>query len=120
MELPRPNTSKNDAPAEITDRLRRRYLDRLSIRVKKLRKLLIEKNWIELKTECYQLAISGETFGFNHLTALASQAHHSIPSGKIPRGSTPSLAKESTETLITGIDFVLVEHSVIGSKNLMQ
>ena len=105
-------TIQPDSPREIDDRLRRRYLDRLSQRVKKLRKLLVERNWEDLRAECSQLASSGENFGFQTLTALAQNAQNSIPTGKISRASTPVRAKESTEALIAAIDSILIEYTV--------
>ena len=101
-----------DTPSEINDRLRRRYLDRLSQRVKRLRRLLVERNWEELRTECGQLAASGETFGFENLTFLANAAQKAIPEGKLSRAFTPFYAKETTETLISAIDSILIEHTV--------
>jgi len=101
-----------DSPREIDDRLRRRYLDRLGQRVKKLRKLIVERNWEELRAECSQLAISGETFGFQNLTDLAQAAQDSIPQGKVPRAATPLRAKETTEALLTAIDSILIEYTV--------
>lgn len=101
-----------DSPKEIDDRLRRRYLDRLSQRVKKLRKLLVERNWEELRLECGQLASSGETFGFQKLTDLAVAARETIPPGKVARAATPLRAKETTEALIANIDFILLEYTV--------
>lgn len=101
-----------DSPREIDDRLRRRYLDRLSHRVKRLRKLLIERKWEDLRVECGQLAVSGETFGFHNLTHLAQVSQNSIPTGKTPRAATPSHAKENTETLIATIDTILIDYTV--------
>ncbi len=101
-----------DTPREIDERLRRRYLDRLGQRVKKLRKLLIERNWENLRSECGQLAVSGETFGFERLTLLAIGAQESIPQGKISKAATPSKAKQTAEALIATIDSILMEHTV--------
>lgn len=96
---------------EIDERLRRRYMDRLELKVKKLRKLLVERNWEDLRNECGQLASSGETFGFPGLTQLAVSVQNSIPQGKIPRAATPTSARENTEALITAVDDVLIEHN---------
>ncbi len=97
---------------EIDERLRRRYLDRLNKRMKKLRKLIVERNWEELRIECGQLANSGETFGFENLTSLAISTQDAIPLGKVSRAATPTHAKEMAESLITAIDAILIEHSV--------
>ena len=101
-----------DSPKEIDDRLRRRYLDRLSQRVKRLRKHLVERNWEDLRIECGQLAASGETFGFERLTYLAIAAQNSIPLGKVSRAATPLHAKQNSEMLIAAVDSILMEHTV--------
>jgi hypothetical protein len=114
MELNRGfvKTLPPDSPKEIDDRLKRRYLDRLGQRVKKLRKLLVERSWEDLRLECGQLASSGETFGFQNLTALALIAQESIPQGRVARAATPIHAKETTEALIASIDGILIEYTV--------
>ena len=101
-----------DSPKEIDDRLRRRYLDRLSQRVKKLRKLLVERTWEDLRAECAQLAMSGENFGFRNITELAVAVQNSIPAGRVSRAATPLRAKETTELLIGAIDAILMDHTV--------
>lgn len=101
-----------DSPKEIDDRLRRRYLDRLGQRVKKLRKLLVERSWEDLRLECGQLASSGETFGFENITALALAAQSTIPQGRVSRAATPLRAKETTDLLIAAIDTILIEYTV--------
>lgn len=100
-------------PQEIEDRLRRRYLDRLNLRLREIRKLLVSRNWEELRSECEQLASSGETFGFKELTQLAIQAQRSIPPGRVSRAMAPSSAKKNLEQLIAAIDNVLLENSVL-------
>jgi HPt (histidine-containing phosphotransfer) domain-containing protein len=109
------NMNELDGPQEIDERLRRRYLDRLGNKVKKLRKLLVERNWENLRDECTQLASSGETFGFQGLTRLAMNAQNSIPQGRVSRAATPTLAKESTEALISAVDEILIEHNFSNS-----
>ena len=104
---------KLNSPQEIEGRLRRGYLNRLGFRVKKLRKLIIERNWEKLRDECGALSISGDSFGFQEVTSLAHQVQHSFPSGKIPRAATPSRAKEFAESLVTTIDFILMKNSTI-------
>jgi HPt (histidine-containing phosphotransfer) domain-containing protein len=117
MKLFNPNTTPQasilpDSPQEIDDRLKRRYLERLGQRVRRLRKLIIDRNWEDLRNECHQLATSGESFGFPHLTLLAKAAHQNIPQGKVSRATTPIQAKASLETLINAIDSTLIEHAV--------
>lgn len=95
---------------EIEGRLRRGYLDRLGLRVKKLRKLLVERDWEKLRNECLALSLSGDSFGFREVATLADQVKHFIPPGRIPRAATPSRAKELAESLVTTIDSILVFH----------
>ncbi len=95
---------------EIDERLRRRYLDRLELRVKRLRKLLVERAWEELRLECCQISHSAESFGFSSLTALAFVAQSAIPAGRILKAATPLHAKATTETLIACIDQILIEY----------
>lgn len=97
---------------EIDERLRRRYLDRLSQKIKRLRKLFAERNWEVLRNEYHQLASSGITFGFRNLTLLATAAMNAIPLGRVSRAATPLYAKETTETLIAFIDSILIENTV--------
>ena len=96
---------------EIEGRLRRGYLDRLDLRVKKIRKLLIERNWEKLKDECVALSTRGDSFGFQEVVSLADQAQRAIPAGRISRAATPPRAKEFAEALLTAIDSILVENS---------
>ena len=98
---------------EINERLRRRYLDRLRQKVKKLRKLLVERDWEILKAECIQLASSGMTYGFRELTQLAIATEQAIPYGRVSRAMTPLSVKERAETLISAMDSVLIENSTL-------
>src|SRR4051812_2999402 len=100
-----------DSLEEIEGRLRRGYLMRLSVRVKKLRKLIVEREWEKLRAECAAISSSGDSFGFQTVSSLADQVQRSIPSGKIPRAATPSGTKGFAETLVTAIDSILVENS---------
>ncbi len=102
-----------ESPTEINARLRRRYLDRLGIKVRKLRRLLIERKWDDLKLECYQLALSGENFGFDQITSLSMEVYQSIPNKKLSRAATPLLTREITENLIAAIDSLLIENHIV-------
>ena len=105
-----------DSLEEIEGRLRRGYLTRLSVRVKKLRKLIVEREWEKLRAECAAISSSGDSFGFERVSSLAEQVQRSIPSGKIPRASTPSGTKGFAETLVTAIDSILIENSPTRSR----
>jgi len=96
---------------EIEERLRRGYLNRLGLRVKTLRKFIIERNWEKLREECVALSTRGDSFGFPEIVALADQVRRSVPIGKISRAATPPRTKEFAESLVTTIDSILVTNS---------
>ena len=98
-------------PTEIQERLRKRYLDRLAQRVKKMRRLVAEKDWLELRGECIQLK-SSESFGYRLLTELASRAVVLIPERGFSRAAALPEAKASIEGVISAIDNVLTENDV--------
>ena len=102
-------------PSEIQERLRKRFLDRLAARMKRMRKELVERNWHVLKAEARILKGSGETFGFPELTLHAVRVEELIPKGEISRARTIPEAKQAVEELIVLIDTILIQHSVLRS-----
>lgn len=99
-------------PLEIQHRLRKGYLERLAVRVKRMRKQLALREWQELKSECRQLRAAAEGFGFPAITELAMRCEAKIPDGEVSRARALPMAKEAAETLIAAIDDVLVADSV--------
>ena len=99
-------------PAEVRNKLRKRYLDRLAERMRKMRKDLLDRNWNGLKAECRQLRGSADSFGFDSITELASRAELLIPSRSISRAQAMPQAKQAVDALISAIDVVLTEHSM--------
>jgi len=97
---------------EIQARVRRRYIDRLSQRVKRMRRMLLERNWSELRNETRQLREGGESFGFAHLTELASTAERAIPENGVSKLRPFPQARQAIENLMIAIDLVLAEASV--------
>ena len=93
---------------EIQDRLKKQYLERLSQRMKKLRKELVDRNWPTLKSECRQLK-SSESFGLAEICELAIRAEAAIPDGPVSRAKALPEAREAVDALISGIDNILVE-----------
>jgi HPt (histidine-containing phosphotransfer) domain-containing protein len=97
---------------EIQARVRRRYIDRLSQRVKRMRRMLLERNWSELRNETRQLREGGESFGFAQLTELASTAERAIPENGVSKLRPFPQARQAIENLMIAIDLVLAEASV--------
>lgn len=98
-------------PKEIQDRLRRRYLDRLSHRLRRMRKALIARNWDELKNDCRHLGQNVESFGFAELRTLALSAEHAIPA-HLPKALVPPQAKRALELLLKEMDRLITMYSI--------
>ena len=94
---------------EIDQKLRKQYLGHLNQKIKKMRRLLVERNWELLRSECSQVASGGATYGFEKLSQLAWEAHHEIPPGKVSRACAPGRAKNKAEGLISAMDAILME-----------
>lgn len=103
---------------DIEDRMRKRYLERLASRVKKIRLLLLERDWEELRQECHQIAQSSEGFGVPTLKELAVQGEESIPPGKVSRASALPDARASIESLLTAIDVLLTNESILRASEM--
>lgn len=108
------NAPLTDPPSlgEIQARVRRRYIDRLSQRVRRMRRMLLERNWTDLRNEARQLREGGEGFGFAHLTELATAAEHAIPENGASRLRPLPVARQAVESLLIAIDLILAEASV--------
>ncbi len=99
-------------PEEIDQRLNRRYLDRLSDKVRRLRRELQERNWDGIRTEVRQLKGSGTSFGLPGLTRLATDAEQVMPRATVSRSVPLPEARKAVEKLIAGIDAILAEKFV--------
>lgn len=108
------NAPLTDPPTleEIDARVQRRYIDRLSHRVKRMRRMLLERHWSELRNEARQLREGGEGFGFAHLTELARIAEQAIPENGASRLRPLPEARQAVESLLIAIDLILTEASV--------
>jgi len=97
---------------EIQYRLRKRFLDRLSTRMLRMRRGLVERDWPILKAECRSISGSGKTFGFENLSALAVEVDHLIPDGEVSRAHGIPEAKKAVEHLILVIDSILIQNQI--------
>ena len=95
-------------PSEIHERIRKGYLDRLSRRVKRMRRLLAERDWSELRLECQHLGNSAGSFGFPELSEQALTVERAIPEGTVPNARMIPEAKRGAEVLFKTIDQVLL------------
>lgn len=108
------NAPLADPPSldEIQARVQRRYVDRLSQRVRRMRRMLLERNWMELRNEARQLREAGEGFGFAQLTELAAAAERTIPENGASRLRPLPEARQAVESLLIAIDLILADASV--------
>lgn len=107
-------------PLEIQERLRKRYLDRLSERMRKMRKELVDRNWNGIRSECRQLRGSGDSFGFPEITQLALDAEKTIPEGDVSRARNLPETRQAVERLITAIDMILIVNTISRTSPLAQ
>lgn len=110
--------ASDDRTNQIENQLRNRYLERLAIRVKKIRSLLVERNWEELRAECGAIAGSTESFGLPTLRELAQQVEELIPPGRISRASALPDARAAVESLLTAMDVLLTNHQMEREREL--
>ncbi len=106
------SSSAHSASKEIESRLRKRFLDRLSMRMLRMRRGLAERDWPVLRAECKSISGSGRTFGFEQLSSLASEAEHLIPRGEISKAQPIPQARKALEHLIFVIDALLEENQI--------
>ena len=106
-----PMMDLSNDPAEIQDRLRKRYLDRLAQRLRKMRKDLVARNWTELKGDCRHLRNNVESFGFSELHELATRAETAIPAQNLSKAFIPPEAKRSLDALMTAMDKIISAHA---------
>lgn len=97
---------------EVQSRVRKGYLDRLNDRSKKMRKLYVERKWIELRTECTHLKNTASSFGFPSITHLAKEVEGTIPTELTSRAKSPPRARKTVEELLSAIDHILIADSM--------
>lgn len=97
---------------EVQEKIKRRYLERLAQKVKKIRRDLLERNWQQLRVECQHLRESAEGFGFLDLVKNAERAESTIPQGNIPKAKILPGARQAFEHLTSVIDDLLTAHAI--------
>lgn len=94
-------------PNEIHERIKKGYIERLLDRQKKMRRLLAERQWQELKTECSHIRDTAQTFGFQNLSQLAQSVEQEIPDHDISRAHHFPKAHSAADHLFLEIDALL-------------
>ncbi len=92
----------------VLGRLTHTYLQKLDLRVKKMRQLYALRRWSELRVEATQLRIACESFGFHQLMPKALAVEQALPEGHLSSALGMPQAKEAIETLLRTIDHILI------------
>jgi hypothetical protein len=94
---------------EIQNRVRSGYIERVTSRLKKMRKQLVDRDWEGLRLEVVHLAEGAQNFGFPSLSEDVNQALEVLKSSALSKTAINTEAKMAMETLFKKLDRFLVE-----------
>ena len=94
---------------EIQKRIQHRYIARVSTRLRKMRKLLIDRDWNTLKNEVNQLVEGAQNFGYTDLAVDVQKSIEVLNKQHLTRTAMDQEAKQSLELLFKKLDRFLVE-----------
>ena len=91
----------------IQERVNRGYLDRLGLRVKKMRLLMVEREWNALRAEVQHISNTAKSFGYSALADDAQAVLKVFPATSAPRASSINDARPLLEELFRHIDLLV-------------
>jgi hypothetical protein len=94
---------------EIQDRVKSGYIERVSTRLRKMRKQLIDRDWSGLKLEATHLAGGAHQFGYQEVSEEVQKAIEVLNSGTLSRTAINTEAKKAMEALFEKLDRFLVD-----------
>jgi hypothetical protein len=94
---------------EIQNRVKSGYIERVTSRLKKMRKQLMDRDWVGLKLEAGHLADGAQNFGFTGLSEDVNRALEVLNSSVLSKTAINTEAKVAMETLFKKLDRFLVE-----------
>jgi hypothetical protein len=94
---------------EIQNRVKSGYIERVSTRLKKMRKQLIDRDWPGLKQEANHLAEGAQNFGYKDIAQEVEKALQILNQKPLSRTAIDTDAKSAMETLFQKLDRFLVE-----------
>jgi hypothetical protein len=94
---------------EIQNRVKSGYIERVTSRLKKMRKQLMDRDWVGLKLEAGHLADGAQNFGFTGLSEEVNRALEVLNSSALSKTAINTEAKIAMETLFKKLDRFLVE-----------
>jgi HPt (histidine-containing phosphotransfer) domain-containing protein len=93
---------------EIQNRVNSGYIERVGSRLKKMRKLLSDRDWSGLKTEANHLAEGAQNFGYKDIASEVERALSVLNTRNLSRTSIDTEAKNAMEHLFQKLDRFLV------------
>ncbi|MBC7397267.1 MAG: hypothetical protein H7333_07465 [Bdellovibrionales bacterium] len=94
---------------EIQNRVKSGYIERVSTRLKKMRKQFMDRDWAALKTEANHLVEGAENFGYRDIAEEVQKALHVLNTRTLSRTAIDTEAKVAMEHLFQKLDRFLVE-----------
>jgi hypothetical protein len=94
---------------EIHDRVKSGYIERVSSRLRKMRKQLMDRDWSGLKLEAGHLAEGASHFGYTAISEEVEKALEVLNSRTLSRTAINTEAKAAMENLFRTLDRFLVE-----------
>ena len=94
---------------EIQNRVKSGYIERVSLRLKKMRKQLIDRDWTGLKTEASHLSEGANNFGFQEIVGEVDRVLTLLNKKTLSRTSIDTEVKTAMEQLFQKLDRFLVD-----------
>jgi HPt (histidine-containing phosphotransfer) domain-containing protein len=96
---------------EIQERVKSQYIERVGSRLRKMRKLMMDRDWATLKTEAHQLAEGAQNFGYSTLATEVTAALQVLESQSLTRTAIDQPTKVALESLFKRLDRFLVDQN---------
>jgi hypothetical protein len=94
---------------EIQNRVKSGYIERVSTRLKKMRKQLADRDWTGLKQEANHLAEGAQNFGYKDIAEEVQKTLGVLNSRPLSRTAIDTDAKHAMEHLFQKLDRFLVD-----------
>ncbi len=94
---------------EIQNRVKSGYIERVSTRLRKMRKQLVDRDWTGLKTEANHLAEGAENFGYKDISGEVQKVLSVLNTRTLSRTAIDTEAKSAVEHLFQKLDRFLVD-----------
>ncbi len=96
---------------EIQQRVKNQYIERVGSRLRKMRKLMMDRDWATLKNEAHQLAEGAQNFGYPNLATEVQSALQVLEKQTLSRTAIDQPTKLALESLFKRLDRFLVDQN---------